>query len=258
MLEGGSSASAARNAVRDGIAGGDRPQLIEVGEARFGAIVLLLEHGVVDRADGRDVARDARAALLALRDARDAAQLSQERGERSVGLPRARRRDEVREGVRIPRALLHGGHQRARRGVADPRHQHEDAVPAHLVPRIVGHPQEREDVLHVRRLEELQPAPLLERDLAVGELDLEIGRHVAGAEQHRHLAERHAALVQLQHAVDDEAGLLRLVLRRHEPGLLAALARRPQILGEPLLGARDQRVGEVEDRRAWSGSSGRA
>ena len=37
---------------------------------------------------------------------------------------RARWRDQVREGVRIPGALLHRGHQRASRGVADAGHQH--------------------------------------------------------------------------------------------------------------------------------------
>ena len=74
----------------------------------------------------------------------------------------------------------------------------------------------------MRGLEEFDAAPLLERDLAVGELDLEVGAHVAGAEEHRHLVQRHAFLVQLENAVDDEARLLLLVVRRDEPGLLAA------------------------------------
>ena len=100
----------------------------------------------------------------------------------------------------------------------------------------------------MRGLEELQPTPLLERDLPVGQLDLEVGRHVARTEEHCHLAQRHPTLVELQHAVDDEARLLGLVLRGDEPGFLTAVARRPEILREPLLGARDQRVGEREDR----------
>ena len=103
-----------------------------------------------------------------------------------------------------------------------PGQQHEDAIPAHFVARVLEDAQEREHVLHVRRLEELEAAPLLERDLAVRELDLEVGRHVAGAEEHRDLAQRNAFLVQLENPVDDEARLLLLVLRRDEPRLLAA------------------------------------
>ena len=49
------------------------------------------------------------------------------------------------------------------------------------------------------------------------ELDLEVGRHVAGAHEHGDLGERHAFFVQLENAVDDEARLLLLVARRDEP-----------------------------------------
>ena len=133
--------------------------------------------------------------------------------------------------------------------VADAGHQHENAVPAHLVARILEHAQEREHVLDVRGLEELEAAPLLERDLAVRELDLEVGRHVGGAHEHRHLAQRHALLVQLEHAIDDEARLLLLVARRDEPGRLRRRCARVQrFFGEALERARDERVRRVEDR----------
>ena len=102
----------------------------------------------------------------------------------------------------------------------------QEAVPAHLVARVLEDAQEREHVLHVRGLEELDAAPLLERDAAGGELDLEVGAHVAGAEEHGHLAERDALLVQLEDAVDHEARLRLLVVGRDEPGLLAAGAPR--------------------------------
>src|SRR5205814_8976396 len=55
-------------------------------------------------------------------------------------------------------------------------------------------------------------------------------------------------LVQLEHASDDKFGLLLLVTRPDEPGHLPAGAVRPEILREPLLGAADQRVHNIEDR----------
>ena len=112
--------------------------------------------------------------------------------------------------------------------------------------------------------EELEPAPLLERNLAVAQLDLEIGRHVAGAEEHRHLPERSPLLVQFENTLHHKARLLRLILDRDEPGGFAPFAFGPEVLGESLVGARNERIGGVEnrlrgaivllkrdDRRAW-------
>ena len=102
---------------------------------------------------------------------------------------------------------------RAADDFADAGHQEQQAIPAHFVARILEHAQERQHVLHVRGLEELEPAPLVEGDVAGGELDLQVGAHIAGAEEHGHLAQRDALLVQLEDAVHDEARLLLLVLR---------------------------------------------
>ena len=129
----------------------------------------------------------------------------------------ARRRLELGEGVGVPGALGHRRHHRARRDVADPGQQHEDSIPAHFVARILDDAQERENVLHVGRLEELEASPFLERHLAIRQLDLEVGRHVAGANEDGDLAQRRAVFVQLENAVDDEARLLLLVARRDEP-----------------------------------------
>ena len=178
------------------------------------------------------------------------AELAQQRGERR-GARRARAAAATKcanaSGSHARSAI--DVHHRARRDVADARHQHEDAIPAHLVARILEYAEEREHVLHVRRLEELEAAPLLERDLPVGELDLEVGRHVAGAEEHRDLAQRRALFVQLENAVDDEARLLLLVARRDEP----RAARRPSRCVQRFFvkrseRARDERVRDVEDR----------
>ena len=100
----------------------------------------------------------------------------------------------------------------------------------------------------MRRFEELESAPLLERDATVGELDLEVRRHVRGTKEHGDLAQRRPFLVQLEHAIDDKFGLLLLVTRPDEPGHLPTGAVRPEILREPLLGAADQRVRNIEDR----------
>ncbi len=100
----------------------------------------------------------------------------------------------------------------------------------------------------MRGLEEPEPAPLLERDLAVRQLDLDRRRHVTGAKEHCHLAKRRARLVQLEDAVDDEGGLLLLVARRHEPRSLAAGAVGPEHLAVSLPRAGDDGVGRIEDR----------
>ena len=56
--EGGSSASAERNTARDGIARGDHLELIEIGEARLGAVVPLAENVVVQPPHARDLGRE--------------------------------------------------------------------------------------------------------------------------------------------------------------------------------------------------------
>ena len=160
----------------------------------------------------------------------------------------ARRRHELRQRDGIPSARLQQLDRRARGRVADAGEEQQDAEPAHLVARVLENAQEREHVLHVRRLEELEPAPFLERDLPIRELDLEIRGHVAGAKEHGHFAQRRALLVQLENAIDHPARLLVLVLRRHERGRLAAGALREEILREALPRARDHRVRDVENR----------
>ena len=86
----------------------------------------------------------------------------------------------------------------------------------------------------MRCLEELEPAPLLERNLSVGELDLEVGGHVARPKEHGDLGERRSLFVQLENPVHDELGLLLLVPRGHEPRRFASGSLGPEILGEPL------------------------
>ena len=67
---------------------------------------------------------------------------------------------------------------------ADPGHQLQHPEAGHPVARVLGEAQDREQVLDVRRLEELQPAELDVGDVAPGELQLELGAVVRGPEQH--------------------------------------------------------------------------
>src|SRR5687767_11942373 len=117
---------------------------------------------------------------------------------------RSRRRLVPAECRRFPRNTRHRINGRAGGGFADAGQKQEDAIPADLVTRVLEYPQKSEHVLDVSCLEELQPAPLLERNLATGELDLEVRRHVTRAKKNRHLPERCALLVQLENPVDDE------------------------------------------------------
>jgi hypothetical protein len=81
-----------------------------------------------------------------------------------------------------------------RRGRADARQQLQAAERGDAVARVVGPAQHGQQVLDVRRLEELQPAVLHERDVAPHQLELQPVAVVAGAEQHRLVAQQLAGL----------------------------------------------------------------
>ena len=79
-------------------------QLIEVGEARLGAVVALAQNVVVETADRLDVRADA-GADRSPRASGASVQRAEERDERAVRVARPRRRLPVRERIGIPRAL---------------------------------------------------------------------------------------------------------------------------------------------------------
>ena len=66
----------------------------------------------------------------------------------------------------------------------------------------------------MRGVEKLQAPIFDERHIASGELELERGAMVGGAEQHRLDFERSARLAIGEHACGDEAGLLGVVERQ--------------------------------------------
>src|SRR6266511_863073 len=94
--------------------------------------------------------------------------------------------------------------------------QLQDPEPAHLVERVLQDAEQREDVLHVRGLHELQAAVLDERDVPAGQLDLQEVAVVAGAEQHGLAAEWHAPFAMLQDPAAHLVALLGLVAAGHQ------------------------------------------
>src|SRR5262249_32700199 len=83
--------------------------------------------------------------------------------------------------------------------------------PRNLITQVLRPTQEREDILDMRRFEELQAAVLYERNIASGQFDLERAAVVRGAEQHRLLFQRNSSFTMLQHTLGDVARLVRLV-----------------------------------------------
>ena len=123
---------------------------------------------------------------------------------------------------------------RARR--ADAVEQLEQAEPAHLIGRVVGQAQQRDEVLDVGRVEVAQAAVLDERDAAARQLELEQVGVVAGAEQDGLRAQLDPLLARGEHPLAHLARLLALVAGEHELGRLAALALGPQLPWETARG----------------------
>ena len=74
------------------------------------------------------------------------------------------------------------------------------AQPGHHVARVLGQPQEGHQVLDVGRLDELQPAVLVEGDVAPRQLGFEQHAVVRGAEQDRLPPQSDARLAVLEDA----------------------------------------------------------
>ena len=193
--DGGSSVSSARNRPRVSYAARQQLQLFEVAQPRAAA----------RRSAARTPARGTRAAARAARRAACAvssARQSAAAPTRSActpldGAPSGTADGLVEEtgaaataGRRRARRTPSSSISRARRGRPDAVGQLQHAEPAHLVERVLQHAQQRERVLHVRRLQELQPAVLHERDVAARQLHLQQVAVVRRAEQHRLLLQR--------------------------------------------------------------------
>ena len=136
----------------------------------------------------------------------------------------------------------------ARRAGADAGQQLQDPEGGHAVARVLGQAQEREQILDVRRLDELQAAELDERDVAPPELQLEPGAVMPGAEQHRLLAQLEASLAVSEHLLHDIVDLLVFARHRNQARPVRSPAYRAQALGVALRGQLHDGIGGVQDR----------
>ncbi len=220
------------------IAGGDLLELQEVEQPDRGILVRQFQQRLIPASRPAERARPVARA----------GEVGQHRDQRlpALGPRRGRHAGQRRQ---RPRSLVHGVEHLAGDARADARQQLQHAEACDAVTRVLGPAQQRQHVLHMRRIEELQPAELDERDVAPRQLDLERPRMRRGAEQHRLVLEREAAFARLQHLLDHVQRLCRLVAHRHQLRLQARLPLGPQILGEALLGFGDHCIGGLEDRR---------
>ncbi len=138
---------------------------------------------------------------------------------------------------------------------AHARQQLQGAECGHVIARIVGPAQHRQQVLDVRRLEEAQAAIFDERNLAARQLDFQQVAVAAAAEQHRLALQRHVRLAPPQHFIADRLGLRGQIIHGHQPRPLARTARGQQVLAELARRIGHQRIGGIQHLLAWSGSS---
>ena len=215
----------------------------QVGAAHAGVVVQALELRLVPAAaPGR-----ARAG----QPARAASAGASSRAKRGPARPRRRRR---REGAAAPRTDRRPRHRVEQRAARWPGRCRAPAAatrkPASAVARVLRPAQQRQHVLDVRRLEELQAAELDERDVAPRQLELERGAVVrrcgtappaASARAPPSRCSQHLRRRPSAPASASSATVTRL--------RLAADARSlHSVLGEALGGERDHRVGGVQDR----------
>ncbi len=158
---------------------------------------------------------------------------------------RGRSPQALRSGTPPPRAAAS-----ARRAVPGPipGMQLQQTEGRDAVARVLGPAQDREQVLDVRQLEELEPAELDVGDVAAAQLDLELAAVVGGAEQHRLLAQLQAGLAVRQHRAHDVVDLPGLVGGHHQMGLLLRAALGEQALGVAFRREAHDRVGGRQDR----------
>ena len=134
----------------------------------------------------------------------------------------------------------------SRVGRTHARQQLQHAECSDAVTRVVGPAQHREQVLDVRRLQELETAVLHERYVAAHELELEHVAVVRVPEQHRLATQLDAAFARLEHALDHVVGLCLVVEHRDVARPRPGAARAAQELAELPAALGHQRVGRIE------------
>ena len=112
-------------------------------------------------------------------------------------------------------------------------------MPRHRVARVLQDAQVGDHVLHMCGLDELEPAELHERDIRLAQLDFEVERKVARAEEDCDVSERDTLFAKLQNLLDDETRLQVLGRRDDDAGQLAARAVREELFGVFVTGVDD-------------------
>src|SRR6476620_7203446 len=118
----------------------------------------------------------------------------------------------------------------------------QQTKPSDTIPRIFDEPQQRQHVLDVGSVKELQPAEFYGRNAPARQLDFERTAVTGCPEQNGLLLEERAGLTILQDAFDDEACLVGFVTHRDKLRLRCGSPFGPKVLGEALLGVTDDAV----------------
>ena len=100
--------------------------------------------------------------------------------------------------------------------LADAGDQREDSHAGDDVFGVFRQPQKAERVLHMGRLDELESAVLVERDVPPGEFDFQVHAMMRRPKQHGLLLQFEAVLPVFEDAVDEVLGLFVFVLAQHE------------------------------------------
>ena len=135
-----------------------------------------------------------------------------------------------------------------RRCRADAGKELHETKAGDAVARVLNEAKQRQHVLHVRTIEELEAAELHERNVAADEFDFERAAMVGGAEQHGLLFQGRADLAIAQHLLDDVARLVGFIAHGDELRALGRDALGPKVLGEALSRQIDHAIGGRQDR----------
>src|SRR6266511_358687 len=194
---------------------GQALELLEIAEPGVRALVPPGEHGLQEPPEAFDLGRSGGVVPGAVGQRLSERLDLADGGGPVLALEESRERGSagVRRGVA---AEAQSGHLPTGRDRPHALGQLQDPEPAHLVERVLQDAEQREDVLHVRGLHELQAAVLDERDVPAGQLDLQEVAVVAGAEQHGLAAEWHAPFAMLQDPAAHLVALLGLVAAGHQ------------------------------------------
>ena len=191
------------------VAGGGGGQLLDVGEAGCGVVVVGREHQLAEGLQPLDLVGGGVAVMLETVGEGGAQLVARADGRGGESTPAV---DEPAHGVDFGVADAQLVVEPAHRGGTHSLEGGQHSVPRQLVVGIVEDAQQGEEVLDVGGFEVREAAVLHVGDVAPGELELEGVGVVAGPEQHRLGPQVEAPLAPVEHRVGHRAGLGALVV----------------------------------------------